>query len=124
MMNAEQLIALLGNHADDTAVESAFVELRTQRRPELDPEDRDSMRDWVLIRRKGVELGFVDEVFYQAGEARRRRRKGVPLILSQVYFYTARDDIANFSGDLPLGLKWSDNRDQVRRKLVQYESTR
>lgn len=123
-MNAGQLIALLGKHADDTVVESAFVELQTRRRPELDPEDRDVMRDWVLIRKKGVELGFIDEIFFQAGEARRRRRKGVPLLLYQVYFYTKRDDIATFTGDLPFGLKWSDNRDQARRKLVQYESTR
>jgi hypothetical protein len=105
-------------------VEATFVQLQTLRRPELDSEDRDSLRDWVLVRRKGVELGFVDAVFFEAGERWRRRRKGVPLILSQVYFYTKRDDIDTFTGKLPFKLDWSDTREQVQKKLQAYESTR
>src|ERR1700704_7071781 len=105
-MDATQLIALLGHTADDPVVESAFVALRTLRRPALDPRDRDAFYDWVLVRRQGVELGFVDKVFYEAGPKTNRRRKGIPLVLCQIYFYTKREDISDYQGTLPQGLKW------------------
>jgi hypothetical protein len=123
-MDSDQLLALLGRRADDPSVETVFGSLGTRRRPELDPLDRDSLRDWVLVRRQGVELGFADEVYLQAEEKWRRRRPGVPLILVQVYFYTRFDDIEDFTGRLPLDLKWSDTRDQARRKLLQFEKAR
>jgi hypothetical protein len=115
---------MLQRHADDPSIEAAFVELGTRRRPELEPTDRDVLMDWVLVRKQGVELGFVDDIFFRAGERWKRRRKGVPLLLFQIYFYTQRDDIADFSGKLPFAIEWSDNRDRVRRKLSNYESTR
>jgi hypothetical protein len=123
-MNAEDLIALLGLNADDPVVEAVFLKARTRRRPQLDSENPDDVFTWVLVRRQGVELGFVDEVYFKAGEPWKRRRKGVPLILWQVYFYAQRDDVAEDKGKLPFGIEWSDNRDQVRHKLAQFESTR
>lgn len=122
-MDADQLIELLGRHANDRLVESAFNTLHTRRRPELDPLDRDALRDWVLVRRAGVELGFVDAVYFQAGDPLQRRRPGVPLILNQLYFYRDRDDIQPFQGRLPFALDWSDNRDQVRQKMQPWESS-
>lgn len=121
-MDGDPLVGLLGHVSSDTSVETALVEMRTRRRPELDPEDRDALRDWVLIRRQGVELGFVDAAYYHAEEKRRRRKKETPLVLDQVYFYTERDDIETFPGRLPMGLEWSDNRQRVRRKLDAHES--
>lgn len=121
-MDGDPLVGLLGHVSSDTSVETALVEMRTRRRPELDPEDRDGFRDWVLIRRQGVELGFVDAAYYHAEERRRRRKKGTPLVLDQVYFYTERDDIEAFPGHLPMGLKWSDNRQRVRRMLNIYQA--
>lgn len=123
-MNADQLLLLVGHYADDPAIKEVFKVLRTRRRPELDPNDRDVMRDWVLIRRNGVELGFIDEVFFQAGPKKMRRRKGSRLLLCQIYFYNQRDDITRFKGALPLGLDWSDDSKQARSKLSRYESTR
>ena len=123
-MDANQLLALLGRRADDAAVEEVFVALRTRRRPELDPEDRDSIDDWVLVRKKGVELGFTDEAYFHVGEKWQRRRQGTGLLLHQVYFYNKHDDIADFAGSLPFGLTWSDTRKDVRRKLGKYNSTR
>ena len=123
-MDADRLLRLLGHQAKDPSVERAFVQLRTQRRPQLDPEDPDVTRDWVLVRRKGVELGFVDELFFQHREKWKRRRKDVPLLLCQIYFYTERDDIADFTETLPFGLRWSDSRTEARRKLMAFESSR
>jgi hypothetical protein len=124
IVDADQFLALLGRRADDPAFEAAFAALHTRRRPELDPEDRDALRDWVVVRKHGLELGFVDEIFFLAGEKWRRRRKGVPLILDQVYFYTAFDDISTFAGRLPFNLQWSNTRVQTRQKLLPYEKTR
>src|SRR3989304_3762062 len=121
-MNADQLLPLLGHNADDPAVKAVFTELHPRRYPELDPEDRDSVMDWVLVRRQGVELGFTDDVFFHAGPKRKRRGKGVPLVLWQIYFYTARKDISDFKGKLPFGLLWSDERNTVRQKLAAYQS--
>jgi hypothetical protein len=122
-MNSDRILALLGYQADVPSVEAVFADLDTRRRPALDPEDRDAFLDWVLVRRKGVELGFVDEVFFQAGTKWKRRRKDVPLVLWQVYFYTARKDIADFTGKLPFGLCWSNDRNVVRQKLAVFQPT-
>jgi hypothetical protein len=123
-MDADRLIELLGRRSDDPLVESVFVELRTRRRPELDAEDRDAVRDWVLVRREGVEIGVVDEAFHNAEPVSRRRRRGVPLLVCQIYFYTARDDISDFKGALPFGLNWRDSRAEARQKLQQHEDRR
>jgi len=123
-MDADRFLALLGRHAADPIVEKVFVELGTRRRPELDPEDRDALRDWILVRREGVEIGVVDEAFHEAAPPSRRRRKGVPLIVSQIYFYTARDDISDFKGKLPFGLTWRDSRAEARRKLAEHDDRR
>lgn len=99
-MNADQLTALLRRPSNDPAIEAAFLALRTRRRPTLDPEDRDAFLDWILVRRQGIELGFADEVYFRGEGKSKRRRKNVPLLLHQVYLYTARDDISDFRGNL------------------------
>ena len=122
-MHLIQATDLLGHHATDPDVESLLKKLQTKRRPELDSSDRDSLHDWILVRRKGIEFGFVDEVFFCAGEKFLRRRNG-SLLLFQVYFFTQRDDISTYQGRLPYDLIWSDNRKEVRRKLDHFEMAR
>jgi hypothetical protein len=80
------------------------------------------MRAWILIRRHGIELGFIDEVYFHAGDIIQRRHHNI--LLCQVYFYTQRDDIADFIGTLPFDLTWFDSRDDARHKLNHFESTR
>lgn len=121
-MNADRLLEMLGHKYSDPVVETALNDLRTRRRPQLDSENRDTFRDWVLVRRQGLELGFVDKAYYQAEEKQRRRKKGTPLILDQVYFYTERDDIETYGGQLPMGLEWADSKETVRRKLNAYRA--
>jgi hypothetical protein len=121
-VDAESLVDLLGRSLREPGFEQVFAALRTRQRPALDPTDRDEMYDWLLVRRQGVELGFVDEVYFTAGPKWKRRRDPNALVLCQIYFYTQREDISTFGGRLPYGLEWRDNRSQVRRKLAALES--
>jgi hypothetical protein len=44
--------------------------------------------------------------------------------LHQVYFYSRVDDIQTYTGDLPHGLSFLDNRNAARAKLTAFEHTR
>ena len=68
-VDANRLLSLFGRRSDDPDVESTLVELRTRRRPELDPQDRECWTTGKLVRRRGVELGFVDRAFFMALES-------------------------------------------------------
>ena len=122
-MDAVELLALIGHRADEPSIPAVLAALGTRRRPELDLEDRDALVDWVLVRRKGIEFGFADEACFRAEPKWKRRRKPGALILHQIYFYTKREDIADFTGALPFELRWNDNRTTVRRKLAAFQDT-
>jgi len=121
-VNASNIIALFGKSVDDPEVVSLMQEkLGTLNRPQPDYENEDYY-DWVMVRRKGVELGFEgfeyhngeDEAFWDSDDLR----------LYQAYFYTAFDDVSTFQGELPFALNFKDSRDVARKKLAHYESTR
>lgn len=121
-MNARQITSKFGRSAEDDQVEELFSQLGTLKRPSLPEDDKYVYHDWVLVRRKGVELGFTDSA-YQSAAPRSRWGHG-ELILTQAYFYTGFDDIQPFTGELPYGLLFSDNRETVRRKLTKFDATR
>jgi hypothetical protein len=123
-MNASELLPLLGHAADSPEIEAIFEKLETLRRPQMDDEDIEERKwyDWVLVKRKGVELGFVDQPYFHA-EPEDDWGNG-PLILCQAYFYNTRDGIAAYSGALPFGLDFSDSSGAARSKLQAFESTR
>ncbi len=120
-MNADAIIRQFGSGADAEGVASIFDALGTYQRPQP-PMDGRSFHDWVLVRRKGVELGFADSE-YQAGADRYRWGHG-ELLLTQGYFYSGFDDVLPFVGELPLGLLFSDSRHTARAKVAAYEATR
>lgn len=51
-MESDRLLGLLGHEHDDPAVEATLVDLRTRRRPELDPDESDAFYDWVCVRKE------------------------------------------------------------------------
>ncbi|CAB3727493.1 hypothetical protein [Trinickia soli] len=120
-MNADEIVREFGNPADAEGVAEIFDGLGTYQRPES-PGDGRSFHDWVLIRRKGIELGFVDSE-YQAGADRYRWGHG-ELLFSQAYFYAGFDDVQPFVGELPFGLCFTDSRHAARSKVAAYEETR
>ncbi len=109
---------------EDPTIVELLNALNTPNRPQLsdDPAEEGGFCDWVLVRRKGVELGFADSAWFNA-EPRMRWGTG-DLILTQVYFYTAFDDVQTFEGELPFGLNWGDDREKARQKLSAFESAR
>ena len=113
---------MFGESSGSKEVDALLSRLGTLNRPVL-PEDEEYVyHDWVLVRRKGVELGFVDSE-YQKAAPRHRWGKG-ELLLTQAYFYSGFNDIQPYAGDLPYGLTFGDTPEIAREKLSAFESTR
>lgn len=70
-----------------------------------------------------MELGFT-EAAYQSGIGPVRGWGHGELLFTQVYFYSRRKDIEDYSGVLPFGLMWNDSRQQARAKLDDFEASR
>ncbi|MGU2288612.1 hypothetical protein ACSEQ4_06630 [Pseudomonas aeruginosa] len=121
-MNATSVTSMFGVASDDERINSLFRELNTLRRPQQPDISNSIFYDWILVRKQGLELGFVDEEFQLA--ASRFRWGHGKLLLAQAYFYSATNEIKKFSGCLPAGLNFSDGRTEVREKLSTYEATR
>ena len=122
-MDSEEFVKLLALEADDADIEACFNALNTLTRPSLDEDEPEQHFDWVLVRRKGVELGFVDAAYF-AGKIKALWRSD-GLILNQITYYSdTRESVNAYAGELPFGLTLSDNRESVCAKLAQHESVR
>jgi hypothetical protein len=115
------LIAAFGEAADSPRLETLFKELNTLRRPELPEDDLYVYYDWILIRRQGVELGFVEEN-HHLGKARSLWGSG-RLLFVQAYYYAGFDDVAACTFALPHGITWNDKREQVRERMAEASAT-
>ena len=122
MLNSSDVTALFGKTADSAEVEQLFRTLNTLERPELDRDREAIYHDFVLARRAGVELGFVDSNFQQAGP-RELWGRG-ELLLAQLYLYTAFRDVSTFQGGMPFGASWGESRRSMRQRLEALESSR
>ncbi|WP_143135774.1 hypothetical protein [Burkholderia ubonensis] len=122
-MSALDLSGLLGKTADSPEIEQALEFLGTLRRPDLEEDDGDRWHDWVLVKRRGVEFGFVRQSYFEA-RLQYDWTRG-PLLCNQIYFYAAgfnnREDIHGYAGVLPFGLDFTDSRDVTRSKLHQWK---
>jgi hypothetical protein len=110
---------LFGLRADSEQMQAIFAHFNTIRRPEL--ADRYTYHDWVLVRRAGVELGFCEE-YYHKGDQPVLWGKGA-LLFTQVYFYAGFDDVAQYGGTLPFGMRWLDTRENVRIRMGELANT-
>lgn len=120
-MGSDAIVGAFGSPAHADNVEAIFHGLGTYRRPEL-PADGRSFHEWVLARRKGVELGFADSEYQLAAD--RHRWGSGELLLVQAYFYSGFDNVQPFVGALPFGLTFADSRHVARAKLAAHEATR
>jgi hypothetical protein len=127
-MTASALLAFIGaqdvdGQDVDGRVDAALKTLGTVATPSLDEDDPDQHYDWVLIRKKGVELGFADAAYFAGRPRMLWRHEG--LILNQITFYSnTREGVSAFTGELPHGLAMTDSRASVRAKLAAFEGTR
>ena len=106
-------------HSDE--VEKLFDQLNTMARPSLSSGEKSRFHDWVLVRRKGLELGFVDSA-YQRAQPRVMWGSGT-LLLVQANFYAGNGDVERYQGEMPFGITWTDCRPQVLAKLATYAGT-
>lgn len=110
-----------GATADSPRMEEIFLQLNTLRRPQLPDDDPYAFYDWVLVRRQGVELGFVEEN-YHLGKAKHLWGTG-RLLFVQVYYYAGFDDVQRCEMPLPYGLSWVDSREDVRSRMTEAADT-
>ena len=118
----DDLLSLIGLPAHADMVQASLNTLAHRMQPELDPDDDDSLVDWVTVNELGLEYGFEDEAYLYALDPALRRVG--PLVLSQLYFYGETPNTMPFPFPLPFGLKFADDRNAVRHKLAPYEATR
>jgi hypothetical protein len=118
---------LLGSALSDIAIEQLFAELQTLSRPSITGDEKTESQphyDWVLVRRKGIELGFVDKMYFEA-QAEHAWGNDENLMLNQVTFYAsgARDGVVGWADALPFDLTLSDTRTTARKKLSMSDSS-
>lgn len=121
-IDGDALIGLLGLDTEAPAAQETLARLARGMQPELDPDDAQSLIDWVTLNELGLEFGFEDAAYVGALDPD-LRRKG-RLLLSQVYFYGDTPKTMPFAGRLPFGLAFADDRQAVRAKLAAYEAAR
>ncbi len=122
-MDSDIILSHLGQLADSEAVARLLQALNTVATPAFDEDEPDQHYDWILVRRKGVELGFVDKAYFAGMPRGLWRQQG--LMLCQVTFYGAtRDQVSPYGHELPFKLSLGDSRPAVRAKLAALESTR
>jgi hypothetical protein len=127
-MQPEDLIRLLGRPAPDPAIERTLDHFKIRRRPqvELDEDNVDAplvqKQDWLKNRNAGIEFGFEDEATFK-GDETLKPGKG-PMLLTQLYFYGDHPEMRPYVDRLPFDLHVKDDRQKVRARLSQFESTR
>ena len=120
---SRDLLSLLGLYSQDEQIVQMLDALGSARRPWLDEEDENVMIDWILVRRRGIEFGFEDNAYFNALDPS-LRRKGYLLLTNIIFYNWPKSGIQPYSGALPWGLKFSDNRSMVRNKLAAFDAGR
>lgn len=121
-VTGDALLGLLGLAATSVRVQASLAQLARGMQPELDPDDEDSLVDWVMVNEIGLEYGFEDEAYVLALDADERRHGR--LLLTQLYFYGDTPETMPYPYALPFGLDFDDDRATVRSKLAAHESSR
>jgi len=114
------LTEFLSLDSQTPAIKSLLSEtLNTAHFPDFDDEEQD-VYDWVLIKRKGVELGFIDKNYYKGAPYYAWFQDGA--ILGQIYYYSelVDSDVKAYEGYLPRNITWEDDRDTVLLKMEDF----
>jgi hypothetical protein len=123
-----ELVDLFGCYHTDPLVEAALVQHAVRNRPAVKVDEHDAdgpvieTQSWVKNSRAGIEFGFDDaSAWLGLNEIEYGKQ---PMLLTQIYFYGQHQGVRPYQGVLPMGLKLSDDRAKVRRKMSTYDSTR
>jgi hypothetical protein len=121
-VTGDELLALLGMAASSLPVQLSLATLARGMQPELDPDDEQSLADWVTVNEIGLEYGFEDEALVRARDVDERRQG--KLLLTQLYFYGDTPTTLPFPYPLPFGLSFEDDRAAARRRMARHETSR
>lgn len=115
-------ISTLGKSIDSEEVSALFNDLQTMHRPHFDSrDDEQDVYEWVLIKRKGVELGFVDKNYYLGKPNYTWYQQGC--LLAQIYFYKGVEGVADCLYPPPFDIDWSDSREQAICKMQPFSDS-
>ena len=116
------VISILGKSIDSDEMNALFDELETMHRPVFNKnDDEQDVYEWILVKRKGIELGFVDKNYYLGLPDYTWYQDGC--LLAQVYFYHSFEGVANCVYPLPFNIDWKDNREQVIDKMQAFSDS-
>lgn len=127
-MNPTDLLALLGRPVTDPLVEAALRYHAVRNRPEVEIDDEIAdgpvveTQSWVKNSRGGIEFGFEDEASWIGLDETEFGKR--PMLLTQIYLYGQHPNVRPYPYLLPFGLKLSDDRATVRRKMDAIGSNR
>lgn len=122
-MSVGELVDLLGMRGDPEGFSAWLQALGTVAAPGLDEEEPTQHHDWILIRKRGLELGFVDTAHFAGKPRDFWRSEG--LVFNQLTFYSdTREGVQPYTGELPHGLLMTDTRNTVRAKMAAFEASR
>jgi len=122
-MTVSDLLTMLGRQGHEESFGPFLAALGTVASPSLDEDDPHQHYDWVMIRSRGLEVGFADAAYFSGDSKALWRTKG--LLLQQLTFYSnGREGVRRYGGELPHGLQWTDTREQARTRLAAFETGR
>ncbi len=122
MLNADHLVALLGREATHEAIEGFFIQHAVRRRPVLDRPAKSPYDVTFHMRQLGITFIF-QEYNYIHNHAIRSHGKSKKLLLTGILLSSGIENVIRpFSGTLPFGLEWHDDRVSVRKKMNSFEA--
>ncbi len=114
-----EILTCLGAPADDARVQALLRHFSITRLPEMEDDDLSdepgSPQDWLPNLSRGIEFGFEDEASF-LGAPPVEWGSG-PMLLTEVYFYSALSGPAPYEAEFPFGLTHGDDRATVRARM-------
>lgn len=115
-------ISTLGKSINSEEMSALFDELQTMHRPTFNPyDDEQDVYEWVLVKRKGIELGFIDKNYYLGKPDYTWYQEDC--LLAQIYFYKGVEGVADCLYSPPFDIDWSDSREQVIYKMQPFSDS-
>jgi len=114
MVQAVEWISLLGKSTEDIGIKKLLADLNIKKQPRA---KRDDPCAYVTLKKAGWGMAFEDEDYLLKNDVEHYGEG--KMILTALFFYPEGNTIGygGFTGELMNGVKLSDTRDEIRRKI-------